>query len=200
MAISACGDGNFRVRRLAFPRAAFETLPAMSKKKPPAKTAGGWMILLAVSSGLLFLASHDGQDVRDVGNIHCAIAIDVGLCLVAIACHEGQDVRHVGNVDNAVTVCITITTCADCVTRSNNELVLVGDSVAAEGLCATGSDVEATARTTHTIKMPANYIHGTMSTTLKAAHIHMTIQTMMDASALTPCTSLSHSMTTPLTM
>jgi len=32
MAISACGVWHFRVRRLAFPRAAFETLPAMSKK------------------------------------------------------------------------------------------------------------------------------------------------------------------------
>ena len=45
---------------------------------------------------------HDGQDVRNVGNIHYVIPIDVGCCLVAIVCHDGQDVRNIGNVDNTI--------------------------------------------------------------------------------------------------
>ena len=68
------------------------------------------MNLLAVSSGLLFLASHDGQDVRDVGYIHYVVAIDVGSCLVAIVCHDGQDVRYIGNVDSTVSIGVAFLT------------------------------------------------------------------------------------------
>ena len=35
------------------------------------------------------LVGHDGQDVRNVGNVYYAVTVDVGSCIEGVVCHEG---------------------------------------------------------------------------------------------------------------